>query len=279
MRVLFISFACVLVLLLSLFGVRQWGLMTPYQRFEHAFLDAHPGPHQVVRIRSLDEFNEAVQISKNLIIWLDLRMTADGQFLVFPEDPRPQMTESAFPRELWKGDVLSRYELGELRMLFPQVPMLEDFLDPEPRPRMLLNIVDNATDVHHHLIQRIEPWTANERFLFQSDTDIILRSLKEKKPLWLYGSSVSDLMKILTFESLWLEPASPFLGDVFISGFQLKGRDAFNENVLNEIRRRHKDVFLGPLKTPEEVERARALNPEGFIYDNVELFRKSVGGN
>ena len=271
MRVLFISFATVAFLVLALFGVRQWGLMTPYQRFDHGFLDRVPAPHHVVKVQSLREAQEALRRSRDFILWLDLRMTSDGQFLILTEAPRSFLTAQTVGTETWRGDVLSRYSLAEVRPLIPEAPLLEDFLTLNPRPRMVLNVVDNATDVHHYLIQKIEPLKDDENFLFQSDIEIVLKSLKEKKPLWLYGSSVSDIMRILTFESLKLEPASPFVADVFVSGFELMKRPAFNEGVLAEVRRRQKSIFLGPLTSPEEVERARALQPDGFIYESLNL--------
>jgi hypothetical protein len=112
--------------------------------------------------------------------------------------------------------------------------------------------------------------------LIQSDTEIVIKSIKEQKPLWLFGTSRSDVMKIVSFDSIGLGPASPFHGDVFISPLKIMNRAAFNEDVLTEIRRRKKLVILGPLLTEQEIVDARSLKPDGYIYDNSRLFLKEL---
>lgn len=271
MRVFVISLLTLTLLFSGLFLVRQWGLMTPYQRFDHAFLEGEK-PFTVVQVSSLEEARQALSHSPNLILWLELRFSKDGQFLILNrgEDENALSIDALGDR--WKGNVLSRYSLQDLRLIYPEAQLLEDFLREFPQTRFVLFIKDNANDVHHHLIQLVESHHPEKRFLFHSDADIILSSLKEKQPMWLYGSSYSDLMKILTFESIGLQSASPFQGDVFISALELIGRPAFNEHVLSEIRRREKDIFLGPLRTAEELEAARAFAPDAFIYPSVEIF-------
>lgn len=275
MRVFIISFCCVAVLVLGLFGVREWALMIPSQRFEHAFLSGPPLPYVAVRVDNAEEAQSARALLSNVIFWLDLRLTADGEFLILNPEVVPQaLTLEALGADKWKGPHLYRYSEAELRLVFPQAVRLKDFLAAFPEQRAILNVIDNTDDVHTKLIELVGPFKPDERFLFQSDTDIILKSLKEKKPLWLYGSSRSDLMKILTFESIGLEAASPFRGDVFISPLRIMGREAFNEGVLREIRRRHKDIFIGPLFSADEFEKAQHLMPEGFVLSSVALFKE-----
>ncbi|MBX3041283.1 MAG: hypothetical protein KF789_11310 [Bdellovibrionaceae bacterium] len=275
MRVFIISFCCVAALALGLLGIREWALMIPSQRFEHAFLNAPPLPYVAVRVENSEQAKSAKTLRSDVIFWLDLRMTADGEFLILNPELVPQtLTLEALGPEKWKGPNFYRYTEAELRLIFPQAVRLKDFLSEFPEQRAMFNIVDNTDDVHTKLLTLVEPLKADQRFLFQSDTDIILKSLKEKKPLWLYGSSRSDLMKILTFESLGLEAASPFRGDVFISTLQIMGRDAFNQGVLKEIKRRHKDIFIGPLNSTADFEKAQELMPEGFIFASVELFKE-----
>lgn len=275
MRVFIIGFCCVAVLVLGLLGVREWALMIPSQRFEHPFLDSEPPPHRAVKVQTLEDAKAAKALLSSVIYWLDVRLTADGQFLILdPEVVRTGLTPEALGAEKWKGPNFYRYSENELRLIFPATLRLKDFLSDFPDQRMILNVIDNTESVHTKLIELVEPFKADRRFLFQSDTDIILKSLKDQKPLWLYGSSRSDLMKILTFESIGMEAASPFRGDVFISPFLIMNRDAFNEGVLREIHRRHKDIFIGPLVSANEFEKARALNPEGFIFSSLELFKE-----
>ena len=275
MRVLFISFAVVGVLFMSLFGVKQWALMMPSQRFDHPFVSLdQPQPITVIQVHEPAEAKNILSEIPQAYFWLDLRITADGKFLLLrPELTQTTLTPEALGVEKWKGPQPSRYTEAELLILFPTAIRLQDFLVLFPETKMILNILDNVDGVHTQLMAAVEGRLPEQRFLFQSSADIILKSLKDKKPMWLYGSSQSDLMKILTFESLGLEATSPFRGDVLIAPMQISGRAAFNENVLTEILRRKKTIFLGPLINNREVEQAASFRPNGLIYSSLNLWR------
>lgn len=277
MRVIFIGAGSVLLLVLTLLGIRQWALLVPIAPFDHPFLKGHLAPHYAVRVKTDAEAREARALQKDIIYFLDLKFTSDGKFLLLqPEEVTGALTRDSLGDEKWKGNQLSRYSEAEIRFIFPNAERLQDFLTAFPRQRAILNINDNVEGVHTKLIEALQDFHPGERFLFQSDVELILKSLKEQNPLWLFGSSRSDLMKILTFDSIGLEAASPFHGDVYLSPFKLLGRDSFTKGVLAEMKRRQKDIFLGPLSDEAEFAEAQKRGASGFIFNDVTLLRKAL---
>jgi hypothetical protein len=274
MRLLLISAGTVIFTLMILLMARFYGLSQPYIPYDHEFLKAAK-PWHVVKIHSAPEAQEVLNRNKDVIFWLDLSKTLDGHFLILNPERKFQLTPELL-KEKFRGDKNFDYDLKTLRLFYDKEPLLENFLTEFPGSRFILNVLDNAPEVHLTLISEIKTHNAGNRVLIQSDIDLVLSSIKELEPLWLFGTSLSDIMKLNTFDSIGLAPTSPFHGDVFISPMKVMGRPAFTESVLNEIRRRLKPVVLGPLVSEQEIVDARSLKPDGYIYDNSRLFLKEL---
>lgn len=274
MRLLFISLGTVFVFGMLLLMTRFWGLSQGYQAFAHPFLEPAK-PWAAVRVFDLKTAETMVQKKKDVIFWLDLVKTQDHQFLVVNPDRRIDLTPELM-KEAYHGNKTYFYDLQVLRKVYDQELSLNEFLEKFPTTRMILNIRDNAMAVHTTLADLINKENASPRVLIQSDIELVLKTIKELQPLWLYGTSRSDIMRLLNFESIGLLPTCSFVGDVFIAPFKIHRRAAFNVGVLEEARRRKKTIFLGPLENEAEVLDAHSLNPDGFIYANSELFRKDL---
>ncbi len=274
MRLLFISVGTLFVFVMLLLMTRFWGLSQGYKAFVHPFLEPAK-PWQAVRVFDLKTAEDLVLKKKDVIFWLDLAKTQDHQFLVVNPDRRMDLTPELM-KEAYHGNKTYFYDLQVLRKVYDQELLLNDFLEKFPTTRMILNVRDNAMAVHTSLADLINAEKASSRVLIQSDIELVLKTIKELQPLWLYGTSRSDIMRLLNFESIGLLPTCSFVGDVFIAPFKIRRRVAFNAGVLEEARRRQKTIFLGPLENQTEVLDAHGLNPDGYIYANSELFLKDL---
>ena len=225
----------------------------------------------VVKVHDVATGTTLIKRNKDAIFWLDLLKTQDGFFLVQNPSRKALLTPDLL-KENFRSDKTYYYDLRFLRLYYDSEVLLEDFLAAFPNQKFILNIQDNATDVHKSLVQTVKQSKADDRVLFQSDIELVLQSIKEIQPLGIFGTSQSDLMRLLSFDSIGLLPASPFYGDVFIAPFKVLKRPAFNENILLEMQRRLKPIILGPLKNTQELVDARSLKPDGYIYENSELF-------
>lgn len=264
-----ISAGVVLIVAMTLFGARIWGLSQNFQAFDHPFVKTLPIVG--VRVGTITDARAVRSEIPDVVLWLDVRATADGKLIVLrTADVEALLTEKNLG-DRWKGPVLSRHTLEELRPVFPEAPLLEDLLREFPDQRVVLNVVDNVTDVDKRVIEIAEPLGAGKRALIQSDANLILKAIKDRKAMWLYGTGWPDLMRLLSFESLWLLPAAPFTGDVFVAPMTMAGRPAFNDAILAEMKRRKKTVLLGPLETADEVRAARDEAADGLIVGNPGL--------
>jgi hypothetical protein len=156
--------------------------------------------------------------------------------------------------------------------------LLTDVLRQFPRNRVIINIISNVTDIDQQMLAVTKDLQKQERVLFQSEFDVVLRAMKDTFANVPYGSSQSDRMRFSIFESMapWrsgLLPATPFRGDAFITPLRWKTIDLVSEEIAKELKRRQKFLILGPLFTADELKRAESLGPDGFYIGNSELLR------
>ena len=192
----------------------------------------------------------------------------DQEFL----ENRLKMQEANPQTRIYIGGKLSEYPWEQINEFYKTTPALKEYYEQFPQTRFVLNLVDNAMDVHVTVVDAISALNPDKRTLVQSEANVVIDSVKTLKPAWLYGTSVPDLARMLTFDSLYILPAIQFKGDVFIAPFRISKRDAFNADIIAEMRRRHKKVILGPLKSAEEYAKAQTYSPDGYIFESLEQF-------
>lgn len=265
MRVLFISIVSVVILFVVLLTSRLWGMGQVYPEFQHPFFENLQTPAVIVKTQTEKELLEVLQQKPDAIIWLDVETTTDHKMIVFSVELDPKQMSI----EAYRGPRSMSYPLQQLKNMHPDIRELHEVLAAHPQQKFVLNIMDNVEGVHTDTIDAIKDLAPEKRVLIQSNYNVILTSIKELQPFWLYGCTQADLMRFLTFESMWILPATPFKGDVFIAPFVLLGRPAFHETTLEEARRRHKKIILGPALDKKEFDDAVRMKADGIIVDNL----------
>lgn len=265
MRVLFISIVSIVVLFVVLLTSRLWGLSQQYPEFQHPFFENVAAPALVLKVQSEPELEEAVQKKADVMIWLDVQTTNDQKIIVFATDLKPQQMSI----EAYRGPKSLAYPLQQLKNMHPEVRELREIIAKYPQQKFVLNILDNVQGVHTGLVEVLKDLSPEKRILLQSNYNVIMTSTKELEPFWLYGCSQADLMRFLTFESMWILPATPFKGDVYIAPFVLLGRPAYRESTLEEVRRRKKKIILGPALDKKEFDDAVRIKADAIIVENL----------
>lgn len=266
MRVLFISLVSVIVLFVVLTITRLWGLGQQYPEFEHSFFDG--APVTILRVQTENELTEALQQKPDMIFWMDVTTTADQKLIVFSRD----FSNKEMSIEAYRGPKSQAYSFQQLHNMHPEIRELTDVLGKYSQQKFILNVADNVENIDKNLVEALKDLSADKRVLIQSNYNVVINSIKELKPFWLYGSSQADLMRLLTFESMWILSATPFKGDVLIAPFVLLGRPAFHEVTIEEMRRRHKKIVLGPALDKKEFDDAARLKADGVIVENLSDF-------
>ncbi len=240
MKLLFISIGAIFLFIISLATTRFWGLGQQYPEFQHPFFSASETPLVILKAKNLDDIDQGLKKYPNIAIWLDIETTREAKLIAINSELK---------------DIVAKY----------------------PHQRFALNILSNVERVHESVVNTLKPFSKEKLFLVQSNYNVIMSSIKNLEPFWLYGCSQADLMRFLAYDSLWVLPAAPFKGDVFISPFKLLGRTAFNEDILTEIRRRNKKIILGPIGNKAEFDDASRLKADGLLIENLSDFLAWTG--
>lgn len=280
MRIILISVFSILVLGVLITMTRIWGLSQPHRLYEHAFFSGAT-PIIMAKVQTLEQAQEAVKLKSDVVLWLDVRLSQeripfileksrDAAFLDMKKAEQEKHPETP----IFIGGRLSDYPWEQINEFYKTTPALKEFYEQFPQTRFVVNMIDNVADAHMKVVEAIERLKPNERTLIQSDALILMTSVKDLKPEWVFGTSMPDLMRLLTLDSMYVLPATIFKGDVFIAPFTLKNRPAFNDEIIAEMQRRQKRIFLGPIQSEAQLQKAQSLNVTGYITDNLpELLR------
>lgn len=254
---------------------RIWGLSLPISEFQSPFfLQTHPWQGLVVT--SLSEAEKALQKNPQTILYLNLRLSEDQVlFVQAPGFFEQTLMEMKWDPKDYRGKKTYEYPFEVLKKQFPGLNPVDDFLKKFPQERFILNIIDSATDVHKVVVQTLEKNQVGPLVLIQSDTDVILKAIKEIKPLWTFGTSHAEIMRLLTFDSIGVVAATSMRSDVYVSPLRIKDRSVFNSLLNEELHRRKKKILLGPLTNEQEAKEAQAYVVDGFIYTSLDSLSKN----
>ncbi|MBV2168748.1 MAG: hypothetical protein KUL82_08585 [Bdellovibrio sp.] len=259
---------------------RIWGLGQNYPLYEHAFF-AGPSPAIIVKANTLEDVENALKLRPDAIIWVDVRYSREKvPFALSPSrdkeflEMKRQEQEKNPTTPILIGGKLPEYPWEQINEFYKTTPAIKEYYEQFPQTRFILNVVDNVSEAHTALVEAIKDLKPNERTLIQSEALIIMTSIKDIKPEWVYGTSTPDLMRLMTFDAMYVLPSTQFKGDVFIAPFKILNRSAFNDDIILEMRRRNKRIFLGPIQSDSQLAEASRYKADGYITENLpELLR------
>lgn len=246
MRLLFITFITLFIVAVGLLTTRFWGQGQRFAPYETEYFKEANATSVVIPW----EQNFFLEKDPNYILWADAYKGDNDVLLVKPWVERDQ--------------ALKTLE----KVSSPTRPTLEELLKKFPNTRFVVNVNDNQEGIHKQIVQVLENSQSKKRVLIQSDYNSILVSTKDLEPLVLYGSTPADITRLNSFDSIGILAAAPFKGDVFFSSLTVRKIEAINPDISDELHRRYKKIFLGPLKTKEDVEKARSLKADGFFVED-----------
>jgi hypothetical protein len=250
--------AFLLWLLLSVFSGQQ-----TYQAYDHPLLAFNK---QVIAVEP-GTFHAATQFvgQQGGALYLKLHMSQDGQFFTAKEETLSQLyKELQKDPQKFRGPKTFLYTYDELKAHSEDLIPVKAWLQL-PAQFWIFDILSNVLNVDQNLTHFIESEKLQDKVIIRSDADIIVSTLKEKKPLWIYGSSQSDITQLLTMASAWLEGMPRFNRDVYFTPMEIQGRDMLNAKVFAEIRKRKKKLAIGPVHTDLDRAKVQSYQPDILI--------------
>lgn len=275
MRLFFISLGTLAIALLIGLIIRFWGLSLPYKKFEHPYFDYTKTAAQPISIVvfSKDHFNQAAQnfVPKSTdttanLMWVNVYMTSDRQLISDYDFNVDAFLTWTRDKKKFKGKFVHNYTKAELNEFYSDVLELDRTTNAFPMKQFVFNIMTNETDIHKEIIKFVENNKLENRVLINSPVDIVIKSIKELKPMWVYGTSIPEAARLKSFTTLSLESAVSIRGDVFIAPVSYLNRPLVDASMVSEMKRRKKYVFLGPVRNDEEKKQAEELKPDGIIF-------------
>jgi hypothetical protein len=230
-------------LLIAAIGIMGWVFMRHSDSVrenkiphDHAFLRNHE--HDVVAYRlpvatgqkfyDPDHLRSYMDLPEEVVIWLEVRVRLDGT-LVAANDQR----EASAAPEL--RDVIGK-------------------LTQQSSRRLIINLRGHRAGVHESLAKIIDDATAGERVLIQSPEDGFLKDLREAKPLWLFGTSLPQVTRMILFSSMGLVTLAQLRGDVLVIESPAKEHllSRITADMIAEAHRRKIKIYAGPVATEEQ---------------------------
>lgn len=275
MRIIISTTVALIATAILILTTRIWGLGQTFPDFQSPFF-AGETPLIIVKADTLSKIDEVLKLKPNAVIWADVRIAKGNiPYILAPSrdveflNSKSEQQKANPTVQITQGGKLSDYSWEQLNEFYKNTPSLKELYEKYPTTRFVLNIVDNVADVHSTVVDAIQSFKPDARTLLQSDALVIMTTIKDLKPAWVYGTSTPDLMRLMSFDSLYILPSTQYKGDVFIAPFSILKRPAFNEDIIIEMRRRHKRVYLGPIENQEQFELAEKYKVDGYITDNL----------
>ncbi len=137
-----------------------------------------------------------------------------------------------------------------------------------PNTRFILWTESNVLGVQLGLVKILDD-NPKALILIASPYEVILTSTREQRPLAVFGSSQSDWMRWLSFDSIGLIGIAPFKSDALIMPLEYKKRKLNSESFRSELTKRKKLFILGPVKTKTEFEHAKTESPDAILIPSL----------
>lgn len=280
MRLFLMSLGTLTIFLLIGLTVRFWGLSLPYKKFEHPYFEFTKAITQPASIMVFNKQNfesrsaedkSTIYVHKATgttpsLVWLNIYMTSDRHLFSDYDFNLDEFITWIRERKKFKGKFAHSYTLSELHEFYTELLPLDRVVDAFSKTQFVINILTNETDIHKEIVKFIENKKLADRILITSPIDIVIKAVKEQRPMWVYGTSIAEVTRVKSFATLNLESAISIRGDAFIAPISYLNRPLVNESLVTEMKRRKKYVFLGPVQNEAERKKAEELKPDAIIF-------------
>ncbi|MFN8845801.1 MAG: hypothetical protein ACK5V3_03615 [Bdellovibrionales bacterium] len=271
MKLLGISLATLLVMALIWSLLFVFSSQQSYEAYDHPLLNRLNERILALEPETFETATEFIEVDPRGGLVVKLHMSKDGHFFTASQNTLDTLFETLKKSsQHYVGPKTFLYTYDFLKSQSEDLIPLEAWLQLKPS-FWVIDILTNAMEVDKYLIDHLKDKQIDEEIIIRSDTDIIVSSLKESKPQWLFGSSQSDMTEMLTMALVKLEGLPRFNRDIYFSPLNYSGRSVLNGEVFKEIRKRKKKVAIGPVHTESEREQALVYEPDILIVSEAYL--------
>jgi len=266
MKLLGISLFCVFATLIIWLTMSKFGDAQAYQAYDHPLMSL-PAPSFAISTSSISVAEKFLAQNKAHGLRLAVHISSDGQLFTAPPQSFEFLKSLAEKNPaMFKGLKSHLYTFEFLKSQNSDLLVVNSWKNLKPA-FWIFDVQDNAVDADRFIIEWVEANQWSDNLIIRSDVDLIVSSLKRSKPLWIYGSSLSDSTQFLTMASARLEGLPRFLRDYYFTTLTYQNRDMINPRVFDEMRKRKKKIAIGPVFSLKEKTQALLHSPDILILD------------
>ena len=254
MRILVVTVGILIVGFFGMIVTKQWGRAQVYPEYKHAFFNSEnlqlPLTFKSTVGLTREKTEELLLGTDNL--YLEVAFTQD-QIMVLPFEKLERQ--------------IRYYNLADIKDKVMDIDQLAPYL--KANRRLILKLKENTRAEHEVFVENLKKagMEKAQNFIVVSDYEAPLKALKELAPEYLFGSTRPEILKIVAMQSMNILEAATIRADALIQPLEIRNQDFYSEEIVNEMKRRHIKIIVGPISA-SEVPRARQINPFGIILSS-----------
>ena len=253
MRLILVTICSLIFSLIIFWTIKFWGRSQTYVTYAHplfTYVEQSKKPIFFIKPSPV-VVDRALEGPENL--YLDVATTGDQKVVI--------------AKKVWdkKGKPIRYLNYQDIKS---DVILLSDVKDRLLNRKLILNLSENAQAGHMIFYDELKALglEKGENIIVTSPYEAMIKALKEIAPTFLYGTTQPEILKIAAMKSMWLIEALNLRADIVIYPLMIKNEKFYDETLLAELKRRHKNFIIGPIDDVQIAE-AVALKPWGIVVD------------
>jgi Glycerophosphoryl diester phosphodiesterase len=256
--------------------------MPPPKKLLHIFgtsdspvVIAHRGFSEEAPENSLAAFQKAIEAKADMIE-LDIRLSSDGEFVVFHDKKLNRTSEGRGILKDFTAKELAELDNGSWfsrKFSHERIPLLKDIL-PLTKRGITINIEikpdvagQNGFSVEEEIVRLVARFKATHRVMYSSFNHFMMKAIKR-----IDSSIVTGILynPIADFRHSPSQLAARAHADIFIcSKYQL------NSDVVHDAHKENCRVYVYGVKSERDVARMVRSGVDGIIADNPAMVKKA----
>ncbi|MFZ3231787.1 MAG: hypothetical protein WA160_16395 [Pseudobdellovibrio sp.] len=253
MRIILITIGSLLISFIIFWTIKFWGRGHSYVDYQHPFYSTSVMLDQpVIFIKpSVLNIENALMTESNL--YLDVSSTEDGRLVL----KKKEWSSKEKPVRYAKYDEIKN-----------DVILISDLKEKLANKKIIFNLVENAQAGHIIFYEEIKKagLEKGDNFVVTSPYEAMGRSLKDIAPRFLFGSTQPEILKLVAMKSMGLIEAVNLRADVIIFPLMIRNQKFYDDELIQEMNRRHKRILIGPINE-KDMKEAKSLKPFGIIIN------------
>lgn len=269
--------------------------------FDHAlFREVHADQHRLLwlRLRTPDtladlkeisarrlELQPAQSASKNrwrVGYWLDVRFNGEGEAVISRQELLSQPTvEGRPPKPVEIARTEECRQTGLLTLPEFAEQLAQNTAGSADSTPLLLNLISRRPGLEKRILEIVvdsqQPALAQipqTRVVFHSESEGILKALREARPTGIFGTSQATLLQLEMLSHFGLAPLSKLKADAVISAIEEplnSGQPRVRKSLIDEARRRRLKVYWGPASDVATAHRLLDQQVDGVLLNSSEF--------